>query len=273
MNGTKPKNKSVSPLAGHLNFGEGSYLESTSHPLYALVFLMPLVGIYEIGTILVNTDAIAHTQARVAAFTWLMGLAEWIGMNRSLAFAFPGLVVMIILLCWHLSSHYPWRIKLGWLGWMAVESVLLSLPLFALGAVINSSNTFAVIDNGSGGEIGSYWANIVTSVGAGIYEELVFRLILVGLIIVVLEDVLKVKVSIATFIAVFVSAGLFAAHHYLGFQGGQIARLEEFKLGGFIFRAAAGLYFALIFRFRGYGITAGTHGAYNIIYFTITQLF
>ena len=45
-------------------------------PLYALVFLLPWIGLYELGTILINTDHIAHTQSRVTAFTWLMALAQ-----------------------------------------------------------------------------------------------------------------------------------------------------------------------------------------------------
>ena len=262
------KDNTKTRMEGHLNFAQGSYLESTSRPLYALLFLLPLVALYELGTLLVNTDQIANTQSRVAAFTWLMGLAEWIGMNRSLAWSFPSLVVVIILTCWHLSSKYSWRIDLGRLGWMAIESVVLSLPLFALGALVNSSKSFAASAAAQHTDSSGYLANIVTSIGAGIYEELVFRLILIGLIIVLLEDVLKVRSSIAGIFAIIASAALFAAHHYIGVQNGKIATLEEFKMGSFIFRMAAGIYFAIIFRYRGYGVTAGTHSAYNIIYFT-----
>ena len=92
---------------------------------------------------------------------------------------------------------------------------------------------------------------------------------ILGLILVLLEDVLKIKGAFATITAILVSAGLFAAHHYIGVLEGRITTLEEFKTGSFMFRATAGVYFAVIFRYRGYGITAGTHSAYNIIYFTL----
>lgn len=279
---TSKTNKSQVPeLGGHLNFAEGSYLESTSRPLYSLFFLLPLIGIYELGTILVNTDEIAHTQSRVAAFTWLMELAQWIGMHRSLAWAFPGFVVVMILLCWQMSSRYGWRVKFRWLGWMLVESAVLSLPLFVLGALLNSSKTFigevvtgncggdAVLQAVNDGAANGYWANIVTSIGAGIYEELFFRLIVLGLILMVAEDLLKIKSGLAVIIAAVGSALLFAAHHYIGIEMGQLYKLEEVTVGSFLFRFAAGLYFAVIFRFRGYGIVAGTHSVYNIIYFTL----
>jgi membrane protease YdiL (CAAX protease family) len=282
MPGTSNTNNSqVTELGGHLNFAEGSYLESTSRPLYALFFLLPLICIYELGTILVNTDEIAHTQSRVAAFTWLMESAQWIGMHRSLAWAFPGFVVVMILLCWQMSSQYSWRIKFRWLGGMLAETTILSLPLFALGALLNSSKSFTVtaVTEGSGyykalqvvnESVGNeYWANIVTSIGAGIYEELVFRFIVLGVILVAMEDLLKMKSILAVLIAAVVSALLFAAHHYVGIEMGQLYKLEELRIGSFMFRFVAGLYFAVIFRFRGYGIVAGTHSVYNIIYFTL----
>lgn len=267
------------PLHTNLNFAPGSYLESTGRPLYALLFLLLPIAIYELGTILVNTDQIAHTQSRVAAFTWLMGLAEWIGVRPGLAWAFPGLVVVIILACWHLSSDHSWQVRPRWLAWMVVECLLLSLPLFALGAVLNSSDSFVgpmttpavltpQLTYGS-----PYWANFITSLGAGIYEELVFRLILMGLIVMLLEDLLKIKAPIAAFLAVLISATLFAAHHYIGIEAGHIGRLQRelFTLGSFLFRTAAGIYFAFIFRYRGYGIAAGTHTAYNMIYFALAD--
>jgi hypothetical protein len=41
-----------------LNFVEGSYLERTSRPVYALVFLLPFIVVYELGTILINTNVL-----------------------------------------------------------------------------------------------------------------------------------------------------------------------------------------------------------------------
>lgn len=270
---TSGKNKAETGLEGQFNFVEGSYLESTSRPWYALLFLLPLVGLYEAGTQLVSAEQIAEAP-RIMAFTWLMGLAEWIGMDRSMAWAFPGLVVVIILLCWHLSSQNPWRVRPGWIVWMGVESLVLTAPLFVLGTVMHSAGScvvFAVVnDGGVATGMQEYMAKIVTSIGAGIYEELVFRLILFGLIIMVLEDAMKVRSLITVAIAVLVSAVLFAVHHYVGLQGGEIVRLEEVKIGSFVFRMVAGIYFAVIFRYRGYGITAGAHIAYDIIYFTVS---
>ncbi len=258
---------------GHLNFSKGSYLESTSRPLYALFFLLPLILIYEVCTFAISADRIASHQARVAAFTWIAGLAEWIGMHQALAWAFPGLAVVIILLCWQMASENSWKVNIGWIGWMAVEALVLTAPLFVMGILLNSSNGFAAAGNSlqTAPPSNIYYANLITSIGAGIYEELVFRLILLGLILVLLEDLLKIRTAFAVGAATSLSALLFALHHYYGFDAaGRFIRLEDFNVGSFIFRALAGVYFAVLFHFRGYGVVAGTHGFYNIIYFSIT---
>ncbi len=272
--------KLASPPRRHLNFVRGSYLESTSRPFYAMLFLLPLVAVYEVGTLLVNTNYFAHTQSRVAAFTWLMGLAEWLGLSQNLIWAFPGIVVMMILLCWHVVARHPWEVQFKWLGGMAVECLVLTLPLFFMAMVLNTSKELpspragcAALISSSPSNASTYMADLVTSIGAGIYEELVFRLILMGLLMIFLEDVFNWKGSSAIITAVLISAGLFSAHHYVGFVGGRIGRIQEpFTIGSFIFRTAAGIYFALVFWYRGYGITAGTHAAYNMIYFGLKSV-
>lgn len=257
------------PTPGRLNLSEGSYLESTSRPLYALLFLLPLILIYELGTLLVNTDQIAHTQSRVAAFTWLLAIADWIRLGPAVAWAFPGFVVIVFLLCWHLAARHPWKLDLSRLGWMALECLVLTAPLFVFGALVNSStNPMAA----GAPESTGYLANLVTSIGAGIYEELVFRLIVIGLVVMLVEDVFGVKGPLAPLAAVTISALLFAGHHYVGIEAGRICRLagEPLTLGGFTFRTMAGVYFAILFRFRGFGITAGTHAVYNMIFFAFS---
>ncbi|MBN1844489.1 MAG: CPBP family intramembrane metalloprotease [Sedimentisphaerales bacterium] len=281
-----PAKNTIATLPGrYLNTAPGSYLETTSRPLYALLFLLPAVVIYEVGTLLVNTAQVEQTlvQKRVVTFIWLIRLARWTGMRDYLVWAFPGLVVVILLLCWHLASRHEWNVKVTRLGWMLVESTVLCVPLLMFNAALGGSSrvattaaaTGAAGATGSAGAAdqalsGSYLAHLVTSIGAGIYEELIFRLILIGLLVMLLEDVFKIKPAIAVIVAVLLSSALFAAHHYVGIDAGQILLLPEpFTLVGFTFRTIAGIYFALVFSWRGFGITAGTHAAYDIILRTL----
>jgi hypothetical protein len=265
---TKTKKIKAKTLSRHLNFTPGSYLESTARPLYALCFLLPMIVLYELGTLGFNTAHIAQTltQKRVVAFIWLTGIAKYVGLPDRLAWAFPILMVVIILLCWHLVGRHSWKVHTIWLVWMTLETVILAVPLLVLNAAMGSSASASAAP----GADPSYFAQIVTGIGAGIYEELLFRFIIIGLIIMIMEDLLKTSATRATLFAVLISAALFSAHHYVGLNTQQMSlyQVEPFTLVGFIFRFMAGVYFAMLFRYRGYGITAGAHAAYNIILIT-----
>ncbi len=265
-------------IRGHLNFAEGSYLASTSYPLYALLFLLPFIGLYEVGTILINTDELARTSLRIISFTWLVEFAGWLGVERSIVWAFPGMLVVVILFFWHLVGHFSWKIKPGWIGGMALESLFLTLPLFVFSMLIHNTieiaaHTLASQERYMLVSEGGLQAKIITSIGAGIYEELVFRLILIGLLLVIMEDILKIKRTVAIILAVMVSSVLFSLHHYWCYQNGQWVNLEPLTIASFIYRTGAGIYFAGIFHYRGYGIAAGVHIAYDIIYFTLKALY
>jgi membrane protease YdiL (CAAX protease family) len=111
----------------------------------------------------------------------------------------------------------------------------------------------------------SLLADIVTGIGAGIYEELLFRLILICAIMLLLQDVIGINQHSAVIIAVLLSAALFGAHHHFDFLTGRANQSDLFDWSKFAFRTTAGVYFAALFAIRGFGITAGTHAFYDII--------
>ncbi|MBN2843420.1 MAG: CPBP family intramembrane metalloprotease, partial [Sedimentisphaerales bacterium] len=186
------------------------------------------------------------------------------GANQGVAGAFPCIVVIIITLVLQLTSHYPWSVRPAWLTWMAFEAIILTAPLFIIGLIMNGSSSFtAVVPNHD------YYAQIVIGIGAGIYEELVFRLVILGLLLMLFDNVLRFGHATSIVTATIISALLFSTHHYFGIDmAGRFVYLEPMDLGSFLFRMAAGVYFAIVFHYRGYGITAGTHAFYNVFYFT-----
>ena len=107
--------------------------------------------------------------------------------------------------------------------------------------------------------------DIITGIGAGIYEELVFRLFLICILMFLFQDVLGLHRKNAVIFSVLLSAALFSAHHHIVFLNGQFGQVAPFSWPQFIFRTSAGVYFAVLFAARGFGITAGTHAFYDII--------
>ena len=100
--------------------------------------------------------------------------------------------------------------------------------------------------------------SLVLSLGAGIYEEFVFRFLLITGIFWILKNTLRNKFVIYS-IAFFLSSLFFSLFHYLELFN------EPFQVNSFLFRFTAGSVFAIIFIFRGYGIAAYSHSLYNIL--------
>ncbi|MDH7599807.1 MAG: CPBP family intramembrane metalloprotease [Sedimentisphaerales bacterium] len=257
-----------------LNFAKDSYLERTSRPIYAILFLLPLVIFYEIGTVLINTDTLNQSQVRVVAFVWLQELFRYLGFQEQVVWIIPPLVVVMVLLGLQIASNKPWAIYPADLIPMAGECILLAAPLVVLSLLLNTQpptqNQSAThipvsLAMASATTPSSLLASIVTGIGAGIYEELVFRLILICLLVIIFQDLLRAPYTNALVMAIVISAALFSAHHHILFVGGRLGVGLPFTWAEFGFRTIAGVYFAILFAIRGFGITAGTHAFYDII--------
>jgi membrane protease YdiL (CAAX protease family) len=96
------------------------------------------------------------------------------------------------------------------------------------------------------------------SLGAGIYEELLFRVILVGALAAIGARAFGWTTRTAGIVAAVAGALLFSAFHYIGPYG------DPLELGSFTFRALAGLVFSGLYLTRGFGIAAWTHALYDV---------
>jgi membrane protease YdiL (CAAX protease family) len=99
---------------------------------------------------------------------------------------------------------------------------------------------------------------VVAFCGAGLYEEVLFRLLLFSAAarlagLAGLGGWWKIAAAVAS------TSLLFALAHYVGAGG------DAWALPSFCFRFLAGAFFALLFVSRGFGITAGTHAAYDVL--------
>lgn len=209
-------------------------------PLDALFFLLPLIIFYELASI-IHPD-------RVIAFDLLHKFIELFGPIGAWA---PGLMVVVVLISTQIASGEPWTISWQRVGLMYVEAIVLAGPLFLLSRAIPfqagvAPSTYALDQFAMG-------------IGAGIYEELVFRLILITLLMMIGMDLLRLERKGVAVAAVILSSVAFAAHHH------RPIGTEPFELVPFVFRTFAGVYLAIIFWYRGYGAAAGCHAAYNVM--------
>jgi membrane protease YdiL (CAAX protease family) len=225
------------------------YLKQSDRPLASLAFVFPLILIYEIGW--------RSLGSRLLAFNLLHQFFAMIGAPGTFI---PALALVGILLAWHLACRDKWSVSVNTLLGMAIESLLLALPLLALAAALARWQTHPLL-----------WASstesadrIIIALGAGIYEELIFRLIALTLLNLILVDMLRLSKSWSSLLMVVISAVLFSLYHYLG--------PEKFAWKTCLFRTLAGIYFGVIFICRGFGVTAGCHAIYDVIAVALSPL-
>jgi hypothetical protein len=223
----------------------GGFLVDTAaaRPLASLVFLAPVLVIYVVGLIWVRPDLAA------TADIWLREGMKLVGISGVLA---PTWLAIVVLLAWHLVRHDPWQISWRLLGLMAAETVFLSVPLFL------TLFFFHGVPQGAVHTAPIPWLEVVmTSIGAGLYEELLFRLLMVGGALFVLSHLLKDHSFGARLAVVLIAAALFAAAHE--------TNPEHFAWARFLFRSAAGAYLGFVFVYRGFGIVTGVHILFDLV--------
>ena len=97
--------------------------------------------------------------------------------------------------------------------------------------------------------------------GAGIWEEILFRFIFLNLFILITSKFFNKYSSLI--ISVFISSLLFSLFHYIGSLG------DVFILYTFIIRLFGGIYLSIVYLYRGLGISMISHIIYDFILVTI----
>lgn len=218
-----------------------------SRPLDTLVFVLPLILFYEIGRFVIH--ARGDLGQSVVAFDLMRVFFELFGTTGAWM---PGFAVIIILLATHLVSGREWTVSRRTVGWMYAESAALAAPLLLFNLALSASPERWTARR-------HLYAELVLGIGAGVYEELVFRLVLICVIVIIGTDLLRFSNRSTVAFAVIFSALIFSAHHHPPMGS------DPFSLRSFVFRAIAGLYLGTLFVYRGYGPAAGTHAIYNLL--------
>ena len=235
----------------------GDYLKASRQARYSLTFALPLLLLYEGLAALLSQSAFAGVRngADVLLKTVFMTLG---GRTGFVAFGVLLLGVGAALVVRDLRAH-PGRLVPGYIGLMLVESFVYAALLGTVVANLTSvllSGSLAVVQGGTF-ETFPLGTQLVVSLGAGLYEELLFRVLLVtGLLALGRAVGLKGAGNVAA--AVLVSALIFSGFHYVGPYG------DAFTLPSFTFRAVAGLLLSGLYVGRGFGIVAWTHALYDV---------
>jgi CAAX prenyl protease-like protein len=238
------------------------YWRVARSPRYSLTFAFPLLLLYEALAFSLSHGQVA--EVRNGADVLLKNLFVLLGGRAGLVL-FGAVLVGGGMALVGQDIRRSGRIELRFLGWMMVESVGYALSFGLVTATLTglllprlaSLNEETRLLAGSFSTL-SLPTQLMISLGAGIYEELLFRVILVSGLAWLGVKVFRWTSSAAGVFAVVLGALIFAAFHYVGPYG------DRLDLGSFAFRTVAGLLFSGLYLQRGFGITAWTHALYDV---------
>lgn len=242
-----------------------NYLDSSSTPLTCFLFSLPLFIVYHAGLWwLTNFAGLEWANAIDIAIANGLGMLGMAGPLLSF------ILVIIVFLSLHAASRRMWSCPPLYV-WvlMIVESLILSLPVFFLSRITpmlaDLVPPLSALD-GSDADL-SWKADMILSCGAGVYEEFFFRLLVMGILSFILGRIFGIQGSPKYILAALLQSLLFAASHHLPDGPEAVLSLAAARdaLPVFSFRAAAGLYFALLYIKRGFGIAAGAHAGYDVM--------
>jgi hypothetical protein len=237
-----------------------TYWQASRAPRYSLLFALPLLIIYQILTLLVPAGP-GGAGIRNGADVMLEAVFIW------LAGAWGPRLFMLCLIgigAWLIARdlrNNRRSLSPAIIGGMLLESFVLSLVFGVVvggltAALLGAPPPPMMLAHGTQ-QLGR-WTLLMLSIGAGIYEELLFRVLLVGLMAWGGTKLLGLQPLVAGIIATVLGALIFSAFHYIGPYGD---RLDVYS---FVFRTLAGLFFSGLYLLRGFGITAWTHALFDV---------
>lgn len=224
--------------------------------LTSLVLVLPLLVFYEVGVLL--TDVVN------GADLLTQNLIRWLGIGGFVWFQI-GLVALLLVLVIYLRRSQ--RFELRQFLPVVLESGIyaLSMGTFIVFVMVDVLHIDPSLDISiglaarvAGASTHGIFERLVISAGAGVHEEFLFRLVLLSGFIAILTRIVGMRRWAAVVGGVLLSSILFAVAHHIGPLG------DPFRLGVFVYRAMAGVVFALLYHFRSFSIAVYTHTLYDM---------
>jgi Type II CAAX prenyl endopeptidase Rce1-like len=222
--------------------------------LTSLVLVFPLFLIYQVGVLF--TLPVLNGADFLTVFLFRnLGLST--GSYLAYTFAVAAGFAIAVAVLRHRQKFDPRLIVPVFIESAIYALTMGSLILFVMTRGLGISPRLAGGDGGFIAQQG-FGTRLVMSLGAGVYEETVFRLGIMAGVAALLEKVLGLRRVIAATVALLLSAVLFSAMHHIPPYG------DPLHVGVFLFRVLAGICFGLLFWFRGFAIAVYTHALYDL---------
>jgi membrane protease YdiL (CAAX protease family) len=234
--------------------GKRGYFAQSADLANSLLLILPLLLVYQTGLFLTRGATLNGADLVSVAILRQWGWDGLLVLNGVLIVA--GIVGLVVL---KEQRKFDPRIILP----MAIESTCYALVLglvitqvmARVGLRATAIDAWALL-SAADGVPGGVLGRLCVALGAGVNEELVFRLGLMSGMIAALRKG-GVEKAPAVAVAVLGSSLLFSLAHYLG--------PEQFAVYTFVYRFLAGVIFCALFAARGLGVVVYTHAIYDVL--------
>lgn len=225
------------------------YYRQSKGLIYSYLMSLPLLFAYEF--LIYVTAANPKHYIRVGADVWIKSLLAPLGYNTVILTFVLALIIGVVIF-W-VERKRKVSIRLSFLFGIVIESLVYAIVL----GFLLTRFTHSLVHMADTSQVPlSPIQRLALSLGAGLYEELFFRVILVTVLLWLMRFFTKDK-RLQYIVAVVVAALIFSIAHYTGALG------EPFTLYSFIFRFLFGLALTILYVFRGFGVAAWTHAIYD----------
>lgn len=234
-----------------------SYWKLTKSPFYSFVFTLPLFGIYEVMTLFLSRDQLLSLRNGAdALFRQFLGMfGIWGPYVLSILFIFGFMIAFL----WQKAKFRGTSVRGDYLIKMLLEGSAWGILLYV---ILRYAPNLLMLPSGK-----MISQQIVLSIGAGLYEEMLFRVLIINGSSGLMRIIFRWSKLWRLTVAILISAGLFSAFHFIGAFG------ETYNLSIFIYRGFAGILLGTLYVARGFGITAYAHMFYDfIVVFNLTTV-
>ena len=226
-----------------------SYLLKSRTSFYSFLFTLPLFFLYEVNILFLSWDDILVV--RNGADFLMRNILESFDIYGLYGLGLVFFLGLLVTYIFFIKEDQQQEVNINFLFIMLAESMLWSVFLYFL-----LFKFMVLLMNPVGKTI---LQQVTLAIGAGIYEEFLFRVLLIAGLSGILGFVFMWDKTFKNIIAVVLSGGIFSAFHFMGEYG------DFFSMELFLIRFFAGLILGVLYMYRGFGITAYTHSIYDLI--------
>ncbi len=226
-----------------------SYLLKSKTSFYSFLFTLPLFFLYEVNILFLSWDDILVV--RNGADFLMRNILESFDIYGLYGLGLVFFLGLLVTYIFFIKEDQQQEVNVNFLFIMLAESMLWSVFLYFL-----LFKFMVLLMNPVGKTI---LQQVTLAIGAGIYEEFLFRVLLIAGLSGILGFVFMWDKTFKNIIAIVLSGGIFSAFHFMGEYG------DFFSMELFLIRFFAGLILGVLYMYRGFGITAYTHSIYDLI--------